>query len=253
MDLNYKTFGQGEPLLILHGLFGTLDNWQTLGKQLADHYTVYLIDQRNHGRSPHVEDMNYPAMASDLKEFMEANWIYGAHILGHSMGGKTAMQFAGQYPDMVEKLIVVDIAPRAYPGGHEEIMEALRSVDLQAVDQRSEADEQLKSSIKNKSIRQFLLKNLSRTKQGDYAWKMNLDAIYEHYEEILAAISGTTPFEGPALFIRGENSDYIQEEDREQIKALFPKAEIKTVENAGHWVHAEQPERMLELVREFLG
>lgn len=253
MDLNYKTFGQGEPLLILHGLFGMLDNWQTLGKKLAEHYTVYLVDQRNHGRSPHVDEMNYQAMAKDLKEFMEAHWIYEAHLLGHSMGGKTVMQFAGQYPDMVNKLIVVDIAPRAYPGGHEEIMEALRTVDLKTIDKRGDADEQLKPRIKNKSIRQFLLKNLSRSKEDGYAWKMNLEAIQEHYEEILAAVSGNDPFDGPALFIRGGNSNYIRETDREDILALFPEAEIKTVENAGHWVHAENPELMLEIVQKFLG
>lgn len=252
MDLNYKTFGQGEPLIILHGLFGTLDNWQTLGKELANHFSVYLVDQRNHGRSPHEDEMNYPAMAKDLKEFMEANWIHKSHLLGHSMGGKTAMQFASTYPDMVDLLIVVDIAPKTYPESHQEIFEALLNLDLGQIDSRKEAEQQLVKRIKNLGIRQFLLKNLKRSKDGDYCWKMNLSAIHRHYPEILAATTGAETFDGPALFIRGANSNYVLEEDKQLIKDKFPGAGIVTVEGAGHWVHAEQPEKMYQLIRDFL-
>lgn len=252
MELNYKTFGQGEPLIILHGLFGTLDNWQTLGKQLAEHYSVYIPDQRNHGRSPHTPEMNYPALAEDLRHFMESHWIYQSHIVGHSMGGKTAMQFALEHPDMVDKLVVVDIAPKAYEPAHETIFEALLSVELDQLADRSEADAVLKRRIDDRGIRQFLLKNLSRNKDEGYRWKMNLPALHEHYHEILGEVRGDHPYEGPVLFIRGERSSYILDEDGEAIRRFFPNAEIETVRDAGHWVHAEQPEAMLRLITGFL-
>jgi len=252
MDLNYKTFGAGDPLVILHGLFGTLDNWQTLGRQFAEHYMVFLLDQRNHGRSPHTDDMNYPAMADDLHNFMESHWMYRAHIMGHSMGGKTAMELALHYPDMVDKLIVVDIAPKAYAGDHLPIFEALLSVDLDQIDSRADAEEQLKLHIANYAIRQFLLKNLTRTKEGQYRWKMNLPVLYQHYQEVLGATSGNDPFEGPTLFIRGANSSYILDEDFPLIRQLFPNARIKTIPGAGHWVHADQPEMLYQIVSDFL-
>ena len=147
MELNYKEFGQGDPILILHGLFGTLDNWQTIAKQLATNYSVFIIDQRNHGRSPHMDELDYPLMAEDLYQFMETHWIYKAYIIGHSMGGKTAMQFALNYPDMVEKLVVVDIAPKTYEAGHQTIFEALFSLDLEKIESRKEADEVLQKKI----------------------------------------------------------------------------------------------------------
>ena len=252
MKLNYKTFGQGDPLIILHGLFGTLDNWQTFAKHFASHYSVYLVDQRNHGRSPHTPDMNYPAMAEDLKQFMEANWIYQSHIIGHSMGGKAAMQFALEYPDMVDKLVVVDIAPKAYTPAHQAIYDALLSVDLDQISERREADAILKPKIADRAIRQFLLKNLSRKPGQGYRWKMNLEALHRHYGEILGAISSDDPYEGPTLFIRGERSDYITDADRAAIEALFPNASIETVRAAGHWVHAEQPGAMQRLISDFL-
>ena len=252
MDLNYKTFGAGDPLVILHGLFGTLDNWQTLGKQIAEHFMVFLLDQRNHGRSPHADIMNYPAMADDLHHFMESQWLFRSHIMGHSMGGKTAMKLALQYPDMVDKLIVVDIAPKVYPGNHQFIFDALFDVDLDRIDSRADADEQLIKHIPDFGIRQFLLKNLTRTREGSYRWKMNLPVIYEHYREILAATSGEDPFEGPALFIRAANSPYILDEDLPMIRQLFPQARIETIADAGHWVHADQPEKLFQLVINFL-
>jgi len=252
MKLNYKTFGEGEPLIILHGLLGTLDNWQTLGKRFAQQYSVYLVDQRNHGRSPHLPEMNYPVLAEDLKQFMESNWIYRSHIIGHSMGGKTAMQFALDYPDMLDKLVVVDIAPKGYEPAHEIIFEALLSVDFTRVIERSEADAVLKEKIADRSIRQFLLKNLSRNKDGGYRWKMNLEALHEHYHRILEPVSGDHPYEGPVLFIRGGQSDYMFDEDREAILKLFPQASIETVQGAGHWVHAEQPAEMARLITAFL-
>lgn len=252
MQLNHKTFGQGPPLLILHGLFGTLDNWQTLGKRWADQYTVVLIDQRNHGRSPHFDAHSYSLMAQDLKTFMEDNWMYEAHLLGHSMGGKTAMQFATSYPSMVDKLIVVDIGPKTYEGGHESIVKALNELDLTSIQDRKEADAFLAERIDDFGVRQFLLKNLTRNKDGGYRWKMNLPVLTKDYEAILQNITVEEPFEGEALFIRGGRSDYIADEDLPLLRSYFPKSNLATINNAGHWVHAEQPDALFETVSTFL-
>ncbi len=254
MNLNYKTFGQGDPIIILHGLFGTLDNWQTVGKQLAENYTVYIVDQRNHGRSPHLDVMNYPAMAEDLQQFMESHWMFKAHIMGHSMGGKTAMQFALDHPDMVEKLIVVDIAPKRYAGGHEQILQAIMALDLSKLESRQQAEDFLRSRLPkyDESVVLFLMKNLTRSKEGVFQWKMNFPIIYKHYPEILSEIQSAHAYEGEALFIRGEKSDYILDSDWDTVLRFFPNAHLKTIRNAGHWVHADEPEALLHLVQQFL-
>lgn len=252
MELNYKTFGQGHPLIILHGLFGSLDNWQTLARQWANHFTVFIVDQRNHGRSPQRDEITYPLMAEDLRQFMEAHWMYHAHILGHSMGGKTAMTFAGQYPDMVDKLVVVDIAPKVYQGGHENIFDALLSVDLPSATDRKLVEEQLAARIHEPAVLQFLLKNLSRQPNGNLGWKMNLPAIYRHYADILADIPAGEPCDKPTLFIKGGNSAYIRPTDWPAIEERFPAAQLATIEGAGHWVHADQPAALRQLVLDFL-
>lgn len=252
MDLNYKSFGEGYPIIILHGLFGTLDNWQTIAKKLATTNLVYIIDQRNHGRSPHDEEFNYSVMAEDLQAFMESQWIYEAHIIGHSMGGKTAMQFALNYPDMVNKLVVVDIAPKNYEGGHQAIFDALFSLNLTKIENRKEADKQLEAKIEDFGVRQFLLKNLTRSKSGDYEWKMNLPVIHQNYAAILSTIESEDTFDNPTLFIRGGQSDYILDKDLESILNLFPMAQLETVAKAGHWVHASEPIVLLDLVKVFL-
>ena len=251
MNLNYKSFGQGDPIIILHGLFGTLDNWQTLAKQLAEHYTVYIIDQRNHGRSPHADEFNYRILAEDLQGFMEDNWIYQARIIGHSMGGKTAIQFALEYPAMVEQLVVVDMGIKAYQGGHAEIFAALLDLDLSTIEDRKAAAALLKPRIPEMGVRQFLLKNLTRNKEGGYRWKMNLPVLHDRYQDILAAIESNEVFTGDTLFIRGEQSNYVRDADWAAIQALFPQAELATVADAGHWVHAEQPAELLKLVTNF--
>ena len=252
MELNYKSLGQGEPLIILHGLFGTLDNWQTLAKSWAEHYLVYLVDLRNHGRSPQVDGLSYPAMAQDLHDFMEQNWIHKAHILGHSMGGKVAMEFALTYPDMVDNLIVVDIAPRLYRPGHDDIFAALFAVDLKTIESRQAAEAILEQYIDEWGVRQFLLKNLSRMKEGGFEWKMNLPVIYRDYTNILKPPTQEGPFEGPTLFIRGEKSGYVNDEDILRIQELFPRSALHTISGAGHWVHADQPEVLKAIVMEFL-
>ncbi|MFK8006870.1 MAG: alpha/beta fold hydrolase [Saprospiraceae bacterium] len=252
MKLNYKEFGQGDPVIILHGLFGTSDNWQTIAKKIAENYSVYIIDQRNHGRSPHDDEFNYKVMAEDLKNFMESHWIYSARIIGHSMGGKTAMQFATDYPDMVEKLVVVDIANESYEGGHEVIFNALLGLDLEKVESRKEADALLQTQIEDFGVRQFLLKNLTRSKDGKYIWKMNLPIIHQNYQAILSKIEGDEVFEGATLFVKGGLSKYVTEANFETTKHFFPNAKLETIENVGHWVHAEAPKELLEILEKFL-
>lgn len=256
MTLNFKTFGQGEPLIILHGMFGTLDNWQTIAKQLADKYMVYIIDQRNHGRSPHDNTpFTYTTMREDLHAFMESNWLYKAHLIGHSMGGKVVMEFALHYPDMVDKLLVADIAPKAYAGGHEEVFKALFAVNLDTLTERDEALQILRANLGNdEGTVQFLMKNLSRKVEGGFEWKMNLEAIYKSYSTILGNIDlgGGATFDGDSLFVRGAKSRYVLDEDFPTITKSFPKATFQTIPNAGHWIHAEQPALFTQAVQAFL-
>lgn len=251
MQLNFRKYGSGQPLFILHGVFGSSDNWQTLGKEFAEKHAVYLIDQRNHGNSPHDEEMNYQVMSEDLVELMEQEKLTNINILGHSMGGKTAMHFACSYPDYVDKLIVVDIAPKYYPPHHQQIFEGFHSVDLKTIETRKDADEQMAKKIKNMGVRQFILKNLSR--EGDsYTWKVNLKALEENVEKIGGGLPEEALFEKGTLFIGGTKSDYITEEDHKLIKKHFPASEIKMIDGAGHWVHAEKPKELAEVVFDFL-
>lgn len=253
MQLNYKSFGEGEPILILHGMFGTLDNWQTLAKKLSAHYMVFILDLRNHGRSPHDEAFSYKIMAEDVREFMEAHWIYEATIVGHSMGGKVAMRLALEYPDSVKKLVVVDMAPKNYTGGHEAIFEALFALDLEHLESRRQADEFLKARIPEFGVRQFLLKNLSINKETQkYEWKMNLPVIYKAYTHILSHDPYEHTYTGPTLFLRGEKSRYVAEEEMDQYRTWFSEAQLATIKDAGHWVHAEQPKAFLETLQTFL-
>jgi esterase len=252
MELNFKVYGQGEPLIIMHGMFGMLDNWQLIAKKLAEHYMVFLIDLRNHGRSPHSDDFGYRIMSEDLLKFMNDNWIHHAHIIGHSMGGKVAMRFALENRDMVDKLVVVDIAPKTYEGNHETIIETLNSLDLSKIESRTDAESYFRKHIAEESTIQFLLKNLSREKDGSYRWKMNLPVIIAKYHEILSHEPTNEIFDGPTLFIRGELSNYIIPSEFEAFKYNFPNAKLVTVPKAGHWVHAENPEVFVEELMNFL-
>lgn len=251
MGLNYKSFGEGEPIIILHGLFGMLDNWQSFGKALSEEYRVLLVDQRNHGKSFHSDDFSYQLLAQDLKMFMEELELSQAHIMGHSMGGKTAMAFASRFADFVKSLIIVDIAPKEYRGGHETIFTAILNIDIDTVASRKEVNEQLMKSIPNEGVRLFLMKNLTRNPKGGYRWKANFKALHDHYPSIMGGDS-IDKFDRSSLFIKGENSDYILQEDESQIRALFPKALIAEVKGSGHWVHAEKPKELLKIVRQFL-
>lgn len=253
MDLFYNRYGEsGAPLIILHGLLGANGNWHTLSRTAFQEVaTVYAVDQRNHGRSPHTEHMDYPSMARDLHSFIDQHGLAPAALLGHSMGGKTAMQTALTFPEQVDRLIVVDMAPKAYPPHHKELLDALTRIHPSEYEDRDEIDSVLAEDVSSWSIRQFLLKNLEYDGE-QYTWKMNLEAIRAHYDDITAAVTADTPFEGPALFVRGGNSDYVLEEDLDGIRALFPQAELVTIEGAGHWVHAEKPEALANVVTNFL-
>ncbi len=255
LRLAYKKYGEGEPLIILHGLLGASSNWHTLARSVfCRYFTVYTLDQRNHGRSPHTDRIDYPTMAADLLHFLEDHGIPKSHLIGHSMGGKTAMEFALEYPESVNKLIVVDIAPKKYPPKHEEILKALKAVDLSKMDTRADIDHALADGIPDPTVRRFLLKNLSyesRTKR--YEWELNLSTIHDHYERLNEAINNSRTFDGPALFVRGGDSEYIERTDEKAIKGLFPNSEFATIDNAGHWVHSDQPEAFAELAKDFLG
>lgn len=250
--LNHKIFGQGDPIIILHGLFGMLDNWQTIAKKLAENYMVILVDQRDHGKSAHTEAFNYQVLAEDLRVFMEENWMHEAHIIGHSMGGKTAMQFAVDNPDMIEKLIIVDIGPRAYKPGHDIIFKALRGVEIDKVKSRGEVEESIAKYIDDAGVRLFLMKNLQRKKEGGFRWKMNLELLHKEYPNIIDAIKYDGAVDVETLFIYGAKSHYIVPSEIDDIKEIFPQSRFEEMDS-GHWIHAEKPEELLALVNGFLG
>jgi esterase len=254
LELNYKEFGQGDPIIILHGLFGTLDNWQTIAKKLAEKNTVFIVDQRNHGKSPHTEEFNYNLLAEDLYNFMTDHWIYSAIIIGHSMGGKVAMQFAMNNPDMVEKLIVIDVAPVQYERGHDAVFEALDTIDLNTLQNRKDAEIILNNKLNNDvGTVQFLLKNLSRDAENvKYEWKMNYNVLKSKYAEIIKPIEFIQPFEAPTLFVRGSKSDYILDTYWDNIKIGFPEAKLTTIADAGHWVHADKPQELFSVLENFI-
>lgn len=253
MDLFYNQYGDaGRPLIVLHGLLGSHDNWHTLNRTAFHNVAqVYAVDQRNHGRSPHAEQIDYPSMVEDLRSFIDEHDLAPAALLGHSMGGKTAMKTALSYPDRVDRLIVVDIAPSAYPPHHADLLEALAQIDPGDYESRNEIEAALSDEIPSDSIRQFLLKNVTYDGES-YSWRMNLSAIRAHYDDLIAAVTSDTTFNGPALFIRGGESDYVADADIEVIRLLFPNAELATVEGAGHWVHVDAPEALTALVTDFL-
>ena len=251
MLLNYQTYGEGQPLIILHGLFGTLENWGSQIKALADYFHVIAVDMRNHGRSPWSEEMNYPLMAADIKNLMQHLGLDKAHIIGHSMGGKALMQLALNHPNLIDKMIVVDIASVQYEPHHDEVFKGLFALDLPALKSRSDADKQLAEFVSEPGIRAFLLKNLYRTEEKQFAWRMNLDSLHKNYQYISAAPSGA-PYAAEVLFIKGANSNYMIPDYRNALLSLFPQASYKIVKNAGHWPHAEQPQVFTKIVLEHL-
>lgn len=251
MELNFYKCGAGKPFIILHGMLGSSDNWQTLSKRFAEHFRVFAVDLRNHGRSPHNDIIDYPSMAADLGDFISAQQLKDPILLGHSMGGKVAMQFAGTFPERVEKLIVADIAPKSYPDYHTHILGALGGLDLAKFSNRSEIDSALAAKIPEAPLRQFLLKNVTRDADGPFQWKINLPALRKHYPKITANVVIEKQFDRPTLFIRGEKSDYITDADEPVIRRNFPQAQFATIQGAGHWLHAEKPDEFFRLTINF--
>lgn len=239
--------GEGQPLIILHGLFGSLDNWQTHGKKLAEYFEVYLVDQRNHGKSGWSEEFDYDIMAEDLKEFITDHKLDDVILIGHSMGGKTIMRFAQQYPDYISKMIVVDMGVKAYPIHHDQIIEGLKAIDLNVVSSRSEAKKQLSAYIGNEAIQQFLLKNLYWVEKGKLGWRINISVLERELPIITKALPEKESLV-ETLFIAGGQSNYIEKEDHDQILRFFPLADFHVIERAGHWIHAEAPQEFIQAV-----
>src|SRR5690606_4011748 len=254
--LHSKIFGENlssTPLLVFHGLFGMLDNWGSFGKDMGELLPVHLIDLRNHGRSFHSDSMTHDDLANDIANYMDHYGIQKAHVLGHSLGGKAVMQFAIKYPEKVDKLIVVDISPKAYPPHHQGVIKALESVDFNTVGSRSDVEAVLTQYIPERSTIQFLAKNLYWDEDKKLNWRFNLKTLSEKYNEFVANAIKFGVFEGDTLFISGEKSNYILPQDEFGIKQQFPKAKIVTVKNAAHWVQADNPQEFAHVVKQFLG
>lgn len=263
IELSVNKFGEGCPLIILHGLYGSGSNWMSIGRALSKYFTIYLVDQRNHGNSPHHPDFNYQVMTHDLKSFLDSNNLDKVCILGHSMGGKVAMNFALQHPDRVQKLVVIDIALRSYiqtTNGnqsiqnivHEKIINSLAKLDIDFAETREELDKQLAQNLPQKAIRSFLLKNLKRSKNGDFYWGLNIPSIQENLGFILAEIENSDKtFNPPVLIISGKKSGYINEQDIVDFKRVFTNVAFSELDT-GHWVHSEQPLKLIELLTKFL-
>jgi esterase len=252
MRLHFQVQGEGQPLIILHGFLGSLDNWQTMSKRLAALYQVYSLDLRNHGRSPHSEVMSYPVMAQDVGEFIAEHGLAPPTLLGHSMGGKVVMQLATQYPQEIERMIVVDIAPKAYPPVHRPMLMAMRAKDLHACNSFGEVGYALATAIPDPSIRQFIVKNLTRDNDGRFRWRIGLDEIIENYDKITAAVLAEKLFKKPACFIRAGLSNFIQDSDLAPIRGIFPQAEFHSITRAGHWVHMDAADEFYTVVTKFL-
>ncbi|MDD2981925.1 MAG: alpha/beta fold hydrolase [Crocinitomicaceae bacterium] len=250
MKITYREMGEGQPFIIAHGLFGFSDNWQSHANKLADYYRVILVDQRNHGHSDWSEVHTYDAMADDLYELIQELDLKNVILMGHSMGGKTVMRFAQKYTDLLDKLIVVDMGVKQYPMHHREIIDAILAIDLNVIHTRAGAEEELSKSISSFGIRQFLLKNLFWKEKKQLAWRMNIAVLEREMPEILKPLEEMEVFT-PTLFIRGELSNYILDEDWNEIEDFFPDSELVSIPNAGHWVHSEAPKEFLEAVLSF--
>ncbi len=254
MKLFYRNYGEGQPLVILHGIFGISDNWVTIGRRLAERFEVFIPDQRNHGQSPHSDTFNYYALVEDLFEFLDDHELRNPILIGHSMGGKVAMNFALEYPRRVDKLIVVDMSMRKYPPRQEhlEILQAMREIDFNTVSTREEVEEIIAKRIKSERVRLFILKNIYRINAERMAWRLNIEGIYNNIDNVFEGIESGYTYNEPTLFIKGGVSNYIQEEDYKTIPKNFPKAEFITIEGASHWVHADKPDELCAVFSEFL-
>ncbi|NVJ93643.1 MAG: alpha/beta fold hydrolase [Methylocystaceae bacterium] len=254
MELAFQDIGEGTPIVILHGLFGAAKNWNSIAKQMARSHRILTVDLRNHGSSPWTDTMSYTEMAQDMVEFLDQRGLKKAVIVGHSMGGKVAMTLALKAPDYVEKLVIADIAPVKYPRMEfRAFVDKLRSVDLSKVSRRSEVDPLIADVIESPAVRAFLLGNLENTPDG-LRWQVNLETLGREMETIggVPAIRPDTRYTGETMFINGAKSDYIQSSHHQLIRHLFPQVTFKTIEDAGHWVHAEKPHEFMALLNDFV-
>lgn len=265
MNLHYRHYGSGPVLIILHGLYGSSDNWITIAKQLQGHYTVLLPDLRNHGASPHTPSHTYEDMANDLEAFYEDTKTGNAFLIGHSMGGKVAMRFAAEHPEKVNRLMIIDIAPKNYLAGsnsfkhirqHELILKLLEHTDLSKYQSRSELDHYFSSKIKEESLRLFLLKNIHRSHSSIFEWKINAKVLRDSFDATVSEMD-LSWFEDrmpitayPVTFVRGLNSEYINDDDWKVIRTIYPEAKLVDFEGAGHWLHAEQPSKLVATILE---
>lgn len=250
-QLHYTDRGQGFPLLILHGLFGSIDNWNQIAKGLEENHRIIQVDLRNHGKSFHHPEMNYLAMAQDVINLLDYLELEQANILGHSMGGKVAMELALAYPEKCHQLIIVDIAPRTYHPRHNDVFAGLNAVNLSKVAHRKDAEKALNQHVVDKMVAQFLLKGLYRSDTG-FKWRFNVPVLEQEYKNLIAAPATDAVFHNPTLFIKGMQSDYIEASDRPGILKLFPNADAKIISDTGHWPHAEKPRLLLNLIEKFL-
>ncbi|MFT5249756.1 MAG: esterase [bacterium] len=253
MLLHSNILGEGKPFIILHGFLGMGDNWKSLGKRFSEQgYQIHLVDQRNHGKSFHSDSFNYSFLAEDLKKYCDFYKLEDFILLGHSMGGKTAMEYAVNYHEDLSKLIIADIGPKQYPLHHQDILKALSVLDFSMVKTRKTANEVISEYIKNAGVRQFLAKNLYWKQQDELALRINLPVLIENIEEVGKSLSENSIYNKETLFLRGANSNYIEKTDELLIKKQFPNSEIKTIENAGHWLHAENPKDFYNEVINFI-
>lgn len=251
MKLFSQVYGEGTPLIIMHGVFGMSDNWTTLGKKWSQNYQVHLLDMRNHGRSPHSDAFSYELMADDLYQYIEDHKLEACNIIGHSMGGKVAMLFAVLNPDRVARLVVADIAPKPYTPHHHEVVEALQGFNLEDISNRSDAMEKFGPKL-DQATKQFLLKSLYRKEKDEFAWRFNVDALSREVQKKGQGFPPNAIFQGETLFIRGGDSPYIKDRDWDTIEQHFPKARLETIAGAGHWLHAQKPQAFFEAVSAFL-
>ena len=256
MQLNCRQYStQGKALIILHGLFGSLSNWGWHSKQLAKTFAVYGLDLRNHGDSPHANALNYRVMADDVREFMRSAGIEECAFIGHSMGGKVAMQLALSHPELLTRLMVVDIAPVAYPpatDGQMDVLAGMEAMEVEALSSRKEAEQRLVATIEDEATRKFVLTNLIRNEAGGYRWRLNLASIRDNYDRLREKPLLGEAFTKPTLFVKGALSNYIQAQNEEEILDLFPRASVKTIMQAGHWLHAERPQAFQKIATDFL-
>ena len=254
-ELNHVHYSAGaasghSPLIVLHGLFGSASNWRSIARQLSDQFEIFVLDLRNHGASFWADAMDYPALAGDVAGFIEQHGLSTVNILGHSMGGKTAMTLALNQPELVSKLLVVDIAPVSYGHSHAPFIDAMLALDLNKLNNRSQADEALREAVPEDGVRLFLLQNLVQ-QEGRFHWRINLPALRESMPTLVGFPDLDNTFQGPALFLHGANSEYVLPEHQAAIKRYFPNAQQQSVPGAGHWLQAEQPVLTVETARRF--